>query len=462
MKQYINKKIWIATFMIAGVVSSCDFGDTNINPAQPEEVAMSALLPNAEVSLSWAIGGEFVRMGGLLMQQFEGINAQQEDNYQYLIREADTDGVWQRTYFNALTSSDQIIRQAIEADAPHYQGVAQVMMAYGISVLADAFGDVPYSDAFGAIDGNFAPQYDSQEDLYGTILPALISDAISNLSETTSIGGSPSTDDLIFGGNLDNWIAAANSLRVRLAIQTSKRNGDAAYTDALSFLPNAISDNSGDFEMIFGNSGNEVNPQFQFSQDRAGNIRMDATFATKFIASDTREPLIINPDFETGEENSGYYSVSASPVILMSYVELKFIEAEAELMQSASDLAASKSALDAAVEASFLKITNTTTPVAYQADLDSRWAAATTNSERLEILIDEKFIGCYSHGIISWNDYRRTGLPVLTPNPQGQNAFNANGEIPRRLPYPQEERLLNLDNLPIKTPNLQTRFWWDQ
>lgn len=452
----------IVTFVMIGTISSCEFGDTNVNPAEPASVAMSALLPNAQASLNWAIGGEFVRMSGLLTQQFEGINAQQQDNYQYLIREADTDGVWQRMYFNTLTSTNQVIKQAVEGDAPHYEGVSQVMMAFGISVLTDAFGDVPYSDAFGAIDGNFTPQYDTQQALYSSILPNLLTEAIANLGAATSNGGSPSTDDLIFGGDLNKWIAAANSLRARIAIQSSKQNGSSAYTDALAILPSAISSNADDFEMVFGTSGNEVNPQFQFSQDRAGNIRMDANFAAKFTGNDTRQAAFINDDYELGANNSGFYSVSASSVVLISYVELKFIESEAQLMQAASDVVAAKTALDEAVNASFSKITGSATPAAYQADLDTRWAAAVTNTNKLSVLVDEKFIGCYSQSIVAWNDYRRVGFPVLVANVQGTNAFNANGEIPRRLPYPQEERLLNLANLPIQTPNLQTRFWWDQ
>lgn len=462
MKKYINIRIMIITLVMIGPLSSCEFGDTNVDPAQPKSVAMSALMPNAQVSLSWAIGGEFVRMSGLLTQQFEGINAQQQDNYQYLIREADTDGVWQRMYFNTLTSANQVIKQAIEADAPHYEGMAQVMMAYGVSILTDAFGDVPYSNAFGAIDGNFAPTYDTQQELYATILPNLLTEAIANLNAATSAGGSPATDDLIFGGDLTKWVAAANSLRLRMALQTSKQNGNAAYTNVLSLLSGSISSNADDFEMTFGTSGNEVNPQFQFSQDRAGNIRMDANFSSAFIASDSRQPAFINNDYELGANNAGYYSVSASPVVLMSYTEVKFIEAEAELMQTASSVVNAKAALDAAVNASFMKITGGATPAAYQTDLDTRWSAAATNADRLSVLMNEKYIGCYSQSIISWNDYRRVGLPVLTANPQGTNAFNANGQIPRRLPYPQEERLLNLSNLPIQTPNLQTRFWWDQ
>ncbi|MTI22470.1 SusD/RagB family nutrient-binding outer membrane lipoprotein [Fulvivirga sp. RKSG066] len=461
MKNIIKKTCIL--FVSLSLVTACEFGDTNVDPAVPTDVAMSALLPSAETAVSWAIGGEIVRISGLLTQQFEGINAQQEDNYRYLIRDADTDGVWQRMYYNSLNTVNVLIEKAEVQDAPHYKGVAQVLMATGIGTFTDAFGDIPYSNAFQADEGNFTPTYDTQEQLYSTTLPNLLDEAIANLSAAQSTGGSPGGDDLIFNGDLSAWITAAESLKVRYTFQAAKQN-PAAYATALGMIPNAIASNAGDFEMLFGNGANETNPQFQFSQSRAGNIKMGNYFTNAFTDDDTRKELLLDGTlFEEGEGDSpSFYANSNSPVVLMSFVEVKFIEAEAELMQTASDPVAAKAALDEAVSASFGKITGANTPAAYQADLDARWAAATTQNEWLEIIINEKYIGCYSQSILAWNDYRRTGFPNLTVVPGGTNAFNANGEIPRRLPYPQEERLLNLENLPIKTPNLQQRFWWDE
>ncbi|MEM6738379.1 MAG: SusD/RagB family nutrient-binding outer membrane lipoprotein, partial [Bacteroidota bacterium] len=60
-----------------------------------------------------------------------------------------------------------------------------------------------------------------------------------------------------------------------------------------------------------------------------------------------------------------------------------------------------------------------------------------------------------------WTDYRRTGYPELIPVSNGINSFNLNGEIPRRVSYPQSELDLNNDNVPIKDGNLQTSLWWD-
>lgn len=457
MRKYLSIKI-LSLAVILSVITSCEFGDTNVDPAVPTDVSISALLPSGQTAVSWAIGGEMVRFSGLLTQQFQGINAQQLDNYRYLIREADTDGVWQRMYFNSLNTLNVLINQSIEQDAPHYEGIAKVLMALGIGVLTDAFGDVPYTDAFGADNENFTPSYDTQEDLYSTLLPDLLDDAIEKLQASESIGGTPGNDDVIFGGDLDQWVIAAESLKLRYTFQAANRN-PMAYDETLAMLPNVISSNDEDFEMIFGSLPNEANPQYQFTQSRSGNMKMSQHFFDFFNAADTRKPLFVNGEGSKNFEFNGYYTTINSPVVLMSYVEIKFIEAESHLMKSSPDETAAKAALDEAVASSFVKITGGEVPVDYQTDLDTRWAAAT---DKLEVLIDEKYIACYSQSLVTWTDYRRTGYPSLELIAGGTNAFNANGEIPRRLPYPQEERLLNLENLPIKTPNLQTRFWWDE
>lgn len=455
MKRYIIKVFLLVTTLSVSI-SSCEFGDTNVDPSLPQDVAMSALLPSGETAVAWVIGGEAVRFSGLLTQQFRGINAQQQDNWRYLIREADTNGMWQRMYHNSLNTINVVIEKGEEQNAPHYQGMAEVLMATGIGTLTDAFGSVPYSTAFEGNDGNFTPTYDEQQALYTSTLPQLLDEAIAKLQMEDSPGGSPGADDLIFGGNLDLWIKAANSLKLRYAFQQGKRD-PAAYETALTMIPDAISSNLEDYEMQFGSSANEPNPQYQFTQSRSGNMRMDDYFANAFSEYDTRKPFFVAG--ENDFEFSGYYTSINSPVVLMSYVEVKFIEAESHLQKAAPDVAAAKAALDEAVEASFIKITGASVPTDYQAELDANWTAA---SDKLEVLINEKYIACYSQSLIPWNDYRRTGYPALTVVPDGTNSFNANGEIPRRLPYPQEERLLNPANIPTSTPNLQSRFWWDE
>lgn len=462
IKNNILYTIGIAAMML--VPTSCKFGDTNVNPAIPADVSAQAIVPAAQTGMAFVIGGEMVRINGLFMQHFEGINAQQFDNYQYLVKASDMDGIWRRMYHNSLNPMVTILRKAQAEDSKHTEGMAKIMIAHGVGSLADMFGDVPFSDAWeGLTEDNFFPTYDGQQDVYTTI-QGLLDQAIADLSGGAGIGPALGGDDLMYGGDTAAWIKIAHALKAKYFIHTSKRDA-SAYANALAQLPTALSSNGDDFQFVFGTSPNEANPQYQFSQDRGGNIGMDATFfsmlntltdprRSNLLESDGTTPSGFNQNFNSGT----FYSSINSPVIFMSYAEIKFIEAEAELMGN-NDVAAAELALIGAINASVLKIAGTLDPVYTAANSDL--AGLASNAERLEQIMTQKYIALYSHGLETWTDFRRTGFPALTPVSGGNNAFNLNGEIPRRLPYPQTEIDLNASNVPITAPDFQNRFWWD-
>lgn len=456
-------------YMVAGIgllllPTSCKFGDTNVNPAIPEDVSAQAIVPAAQTGMAFSIGGEMVRISGLFMQHFEGINAQQFDNYQYLVKASDMDGTWRRMYHNSLNPMITIFRKAQAEDSKHTEGMAKVMIAHGIGSLADMFGDVPYSDAWGGLsDNNFFPTYDGQQSVYGTI-QTLLDEAITTLSGPSGAGPALGGDDLMYGGNTASWIKIAYSLKAKYYIHTSKIDA-SAYSNALAQIGTGISSNTDDYQFLFGTSPNEANPQYQFTQDRGGNIAIDDTFfnmlnslndprRTNLLETDASTPSGFNQNFNSGS----YYTLINSPVVFMSYSEVKFIEAEAELMGN-NDVAAAELALSEAITASLIKITGSSDAAYVTAN--SSLAGFTNNAERLEQIMNQKYIALYSHGLETWTDFRRTGYPALTPVPGGNNAFNLNGEIPRRLPYPQTEIDLNASNVPITSPDFQDRFWWD-
>jgi hypothetical protein len=161
-----------------------------------------------------------------------------------------------------------------------------------------------------------------------------------------------------------------------------------------------------------------------------------------------------------GSLSNVYYTSPSSPVHLMTFHELKFIEAEARLRLNNTDPLA-QTALQAAVRANIIKVsgglvTDATinTYIANNAVLSGNFNAD------LEKIMKQKYIASFS-SIESWTDYRRTGFPVLTPTLGGDHNQNPGGAIPRRLPYCQTERLYN-PNIPMPLPNLQDRFWWDR
>lgn len=444
-------------------VASCDFGDTNVNPALPTDVSAEAVIPAAQAGMAFAIGGEVVRINGLFMQHFEGINAQQFDNYRYFVRGSDMDGVWMRMYHNTMNPLVTVLRKAEENDSRHTAGMAKILLAHCIGTVADMFGDVPYSDAFQGLDGNFFPTYDAQQEVYNTI-QQLLDDAIADLSGEGGTGIPLGGEDLIYGGNTDAWVKAANSLKAKYYIHLSKINGDA-YSLALGVSKDGLSSNGDDLEFTFGSNANEANPQYQFSQDRGGNIsfaphfqellaELDDPRALAFFEADSDEPTGFNDNFNTGT----YYTTINSPVVYMSYAELKFIEAEAHLMGN-NDVAAAETALKEAIAASLEKITGTVNQD--YVDANGGLAGLSGQEAQLERIITQKYIALYSHGLETWTDFRRTGYPAISPVEGGNNAFNLNGEVPRRLPYPQTEIDLNSSNVPITSPNLQNPFWWD-
>ena len=124
-----------------------------------------------------------------------------------------------------------------------------------------------------------------------------------------------------------------------------------------------------------------------------------------------------------------------SPSTLISFAELKFLEAEALLLTNASSddvLMAIKQGVSANME--FLGVSG--------AEITNYLNTITTAN--LETIIVEKYKSLFgSNPIQAWNDYRRTGFPTITPNINGTNGSNPSGIVPRRILYPDSERLSN-------------------
>jgi hypothetical protein len=154
-----------------------------------------------------------------------------------------------------------------------------------------------------------------------------------------------------------------------------------------------------------------------------------------------------------------YIKTATAPVIFATYSENKFIEAEARLILNATDPAI-KTALDAGINASFNKaitVASDTNATAAKRDAYITAKATLTGDFQadLEKIITQKYIALYTLGEV-WVDYRRTGYPKI-PTVQGTTG------IPRRLPYPANENLLNSANIPDRgTTYYKPRMWWDK
>ena len=95
------------------------------------------------------------------------------------------------------------------------------------------------------------------------------------------------------------------------------------------------------------------------------------------------------------------------------------------------------------------------------------WNDSDTPEQQLERVITQKWLAMFPLGLEAWADYRRTGYPQLMPvkiNNSGGIVSTARGA--RRLAYPQEERINNLDNYNAAVgllggaDNMATDVWW--
>lgn len=105
----------------------------------------------------------------------------------------------QQWYFTQVgVNCNDLYNQAMEAGAYHYAGAAKFFRAYGFMMLADLFGELPYTDAFGA---NPSPSYDTGKTIFLGCIED-IDEAIELFGKAQeTIDGVPATE-LILG---DSW-----------------------------------------------------------------------------------------------------------------------------------------------------------------------------------------------------------------------------------------------------------------
>lgn len=419
----------ILSFIIAvgllGLISCEKWIDpkVNDNPDALTSVPLYLLLPNIEVGYAY-ITGDFDVVGntGIWLNYFAGVDRQASAVNSYTQASDDVNNLWGSYYSGIMTDCKKIIEQSKEAgkESPHYAGVAKVILAASLGNVTSLWGDVPYSEAFKGAE-NLHPVYDPQEQIYQTIQSTL-DEAITDLSATENYY--PLQNDLIYDGDLDLWIKLAYSLKARYAMHLSKKGEDAAATAVLTALNNGLASNNENANLYFTNATpTENNPMFQFVDQRSGYIEPDPDFAA-MLAGDPRADVLANDDITLNA-----YTQPDAPVSIMTYVEVLFLKAEAYFIKNNPIEAAN--AYNDALEASLRQF----------GVYDNAWFNA-NKLDQTTITRQAIIVGKYkalAATLEPYNDWRRTGFPVLTIN---QPNVNQN-KIPVRFLYPTDERTYN-------------------
>lgn len=451
------KKIIFTLFVSVFLFSSCEKWidpEMNVDPNNPTEVAMAQLIAPIETNLAYVVGGELTRYSSAWMQQIAGLQSQSGEVDLYIIGESEVNDAWSyNLYAPGMINSKILMEKAAASNSPHYAAVGKILMAYHLGITTDLWGDIPYSDALKGDKNEFKPKYDTQEKIYTTIFE-LLNGAITDLQSAKSVYA-PGAEDVIYEGDLTKWKKTAYALKARYSLHLAKKKGATAYSDALTAIANAYQSNDDDFKLIFGSAYNNANPIYKSEQERPGYLCANSTYIA-WLKEKNDPRLLVYFDGSVGsaagENNANAskigaaYASDVSPIYLISYAEIKFIEAEASL--KTNDKVRAANAYNDALKASLQREGVMGDGIWF----NSQKLSAETIT--LEKIMNQKYLSSFLQ-VECWSDWRRTGFPAII-KPAGA----VTSEIPRRLPYPDDERLYNGDNMPSGL-TITSRVWWD-
>ncbi len=415
------------------------------------------------------------RMGDVVSYYTQYLASNTQGSDADIYNEVDYSGTW-TNFYNCMMNIKQMSDLAAEKGATYHIGIGKILMAYNLNMLINSFGDVPYTEALQGPE-LLIPTFDSQEALHDSTLQ-LLDEGIAELNKTGATLNVDPQSDVIHNGDIGAWIKTANALKARFLNQLSKTASYSA-TNVLNALNNAY-DNNGDDATLTAFNGRSPWNQVAYNNTVLllngwlSTQVVDAMNGTTYGLFDPRLPLVATitkyGDYRgtpngagrigtgTDDEESylsvdGFYSKGNAPVQLVTYAELKFIEAEAAFRNN--DKARAYQAYIDGIKANMAKVGVAAGDESTYVNNPSVSVGEANIS--LDLIFKEKYVATFLNPE-TWVDARRYdykykdfGLPL-------------NAALPtfiRRLAYPSKEVSRNGPNVPPVT-GLDERLFWDE
>jgi len=472
-----------AALLLPLLLASCDDGLSSLNedPNNPTSVSPDLLLPysieqGVDNVLQPSIGLEFAN---LVVQHWARVSSTDPDRYIY------SNGIfnflWERSYRTVLRDYAEIEKLGRADGHVNYEAVGLILKSWGFSVVTDAYGDVPYSQALKGEEGVQFPAFDPQEAVYDSLLVNLEQAARLIDPDGPSIEG-----DILFNGDLDRWHRFANALRLRLLLRISgRRDVSSEMQDIVTSEPLPRSNNDNTVLHYLEQRPNE-NPFADLPSGRREQFRISQTMVQTLKAlDDPRLPVYADtteyisptkrandslyvgtPNGQTTEQASAlvaarrsrigaFFRQPTAPGYILTYAEHLFTLAEATARGFIPGDPAQY--YRQAIEASFAQH-GVSTPN----DYFSQSEVAYDPNRALGQIGTQKWVALYTQGLEAWFEWRRTGYPELEPAIAASNE----GRIPERLLYPPDAQISNPDALSAAfdrqgPDDFNTRVWWD-
>lgn len=499
--------------------SGCDknFDKINTNPNATDNVPTPYILSYAQRQMAYYVYDSWrdIRQSGVAAQMWCQRNYTSEDRY--IFRREVSDGYFRNVYIYMMSYQDIIRLNTEEAtknemvaygDNEMQIASATLLKVWGTEMLAEAFGDVPYSESLNPNE-TLQPKYDKQSELFPKFIED-INDAITKLKAAKT---GWTTGDLLFNGDLKMWIRFANSMKLRIALRISNvyPNWKTVANEAIADgVMSSNKDNAG-IQFLGAGSPNEA-PIFN-----AYLSRNDFTLTKQFVrllrGINDDDKGYINPfnglvdprlDVYVGDENAKNQRYLGIPygmsdadtksfvtenlkalidmrtnprpqvvtadyfVRMLDYPTVCFMISEVKDW----DREAFENGLNASMDMWGAEGYET-----YVESVLERFDAATAEGKK-EMVLTQKYMHLLTQSAEAWSEYRRTGYPRSLVKPGEVTYTKANGEtvkftpgnntegivVPRLL-YDSNEYTLNKANVEAAASSIggdkySTKLWW--
>ncbi len=291
MNTYKFKFILLLVLGLGLPFFSCkDYLDVNTDPNQSITSRIDLQLSAAEVGTTIGIGQRiFPELSVWCQYQTGGPGVALSDWDQHKLNASECDELFRELY-RSSSNLNFIIKNSTES---YYIAIAKIMKAYNFHVCVDVFGDIPYTEALNGdiADGSILhPKFDSAKDVVYPAIEGELLEAI-GLIERGGAFTIPGPDDLIYGGNLENWDKFAHSLLLKVYLRqgaSGQAKAAALYSSDDQFI--LTNDEAAKVEFPGGSAGS--NPFWNTAKSSAlGNYYVATTTFLDYL-SDTQDPRL--------------------------------------------------------------------------------------------------------------------------------------------------------------------------
>ncbi len=387
--------------------------------------------------------------------------------------------------------------------------VSRIMKAMVFEGITDLYGDIPYTQGGqGYYQHIFTPAYDKQQDIYTDLLKE-VSEATDSLDDNAD----KPTGDVFYANDpssqIDKWKRFGYSLQLRMAMRLIKRDEATAksYATKVSGKTMINNDDNAIVQHVYSNDLTINRDAWEINGQDSTDLKLCSTFIDFFKTNnDPRLPVISwiyskTPDTKPQDQlglppgyilggkdtsvdirhtatydsaNGGMQRYSRfnktvlngnAPSLILTYAETELLLADASKRFGVGNV---KTHYDNGVIAAITQLSayGSSATISNTKAMAYLTAHPYTDTGGLNQINTQYWACTVFDEYEAWSNWRRTGYPILAPTKYPGNVTG--NTIPRRLPYPLEQKTSNAANYNaavagiIGGDKLTSHMWWDK